>query len=1285
MDQGSGGVVPCICQLLNTLIPLRNNPSTAVSCNASALNCPTVYLCCPFVKVGEALNMLIKFINRAIVALWQPWDPLPEFFINFIFCDEQAGSITCGETANACAFTGLLPVQPKCGCGTFTCGKLIPIINLLVDPLTGLISQCVCAYVTMLDQLLALVFSLIGDTWQNCFCGPTNGTLRTGPYVLQQVLIQLIQFLRLFPLPCYWNPAGITFTTKDNITHTVCTPVLPNGTGTPGCFCKFEPAPVNTIEQSWIYSFLGPIANALCISVGNLMCFVNTLFFIPGGCLPIGERFLGSTVRWGVELVFRVVTFIEGFIRQFTDPQQTCVGENPACSTAGGGSYNGVSASPLGQILTSLLSWPVDTFLGDSIVACSRICPQGISYTQDAQEACNCYRRSPRTECTDVNKNSVWETIVQNITVYTYNYTACPPCSGPFYNTANQGVWVGTSCYAFYYVYQQLGNKEANDAINYMNHVNPGACLNPKLGVDSLFQCQYARQAVNGPVQQLESIVLPNGSYIQVGDVLGACQNFDDFVPGELGLPGTCANFSLCRPDSLPSCGAPENAPPDLVTANYMGSIDGQIMGLFRYIGCAGGPTAQKVMQIPIDFFSFVWQIYGAVMNFISAIVIFCLSFFSLTGGCGCWDTADPKQNYSIVHYLQGRGFDGGFCYACPDAHGQCGSQYQTGAPLTCEPHCPNNQITAGNEAAAISQCIVMLTAYSNQALWPSSATAQTLCDGTFLQNNAIVPACGAQPAQDNPSWDCCKLQVIQTWAFRPYKQMACSLDYCQYGGSGTPPWSIPGCNNPSGLQNDYGRGSEENANPVVLCSFLTTIQDFLNILNAAAAIFETPLMIPNQRRRIAEFVSWLHLGVTYDEDGQRADSEPPPEVVDAAEHQRAMRELDAFMRDNPRLRAEADAVRAARAAPKSQRQQYAALGRLENRSDFYDWLRGRGRGQRPWDDSLRYETYTERTANGTVLLFASRAERLAYRGVRQQRQWTDPHDGSTGPPLAAGDTLTTGGYDQNIPSGPEMVLRAMYGYSTEDCFDDTPSCVCRNFYIPQYCSWTATSGVVPNPARDRRHMPAHLRGRQDAVANMTQSEVLSILTETFTNATSCDHVVGTRARMDGEAMPSHLLESWVDCVDQRIQGERLAAATSGVVPPEALYHSQSPLTIFGNVVNMYGGAADRAQRNANRIRAQRRDEARAYFAGRGTTFQSRTTYDRRGRPVTPPPPDAQQQQQQRFTSGVAPHHDIDRELRERADAGRRFLRDKMRIQPDSPMFEAIVQVREARVRTPTR
>ena len=261
-DNGSTGIVPCICQILNTLIPYRRDPSKATNCLPKSdpnSNCQQLDLCCFFSKLGFTISDSLKFINRGVAALWQSWEGgLPEFFTHYIWCAEEKippcpdlqiiEPSFCSQQVNKqipiCA--GVRPVldsnsQVQFRCGEFTCGKLNIVIKDIADPFEGLLARCLCQLFGLLDALIALIFNLIRLAfplagWGCCFCGgenPDDGSCtvnETGPcpnpmlggqpfkfgsgvlpavaYIIQAALKAVVTLLRQFPLSCYWKPAG---------------------------------------------------------------------------------------------------------------------------------------------------------------------------------------------------------------------------------------------------------------------------------------------------------------------------------------------------------------------------------------------------------------------------------------------------------------------------------------------------------------------------------------------------------------------------------------------------------------------------------------------------------------------------------------------------------------------------------------------------------------------------------------------------------------------------------------------------------------------------------------------------------------------------------------------------------------------------------------------------------------------------------------------------------------------------------------------------------------------
>jgi hypothetical protein len=1095
-DQGNGGIVPCICQLFNTLIPWRTYPDLPVSCNISSPNCQKIDLCCPFVKLGIATNLSVKFLIQMLASLWQPWpNGLPEFFINYIFCDEIVPDVVnCGEigpAASACSFAINNNVAPN-GIGIYTCGELLPIISVLTDPINGLLADCLCQLFSLLDSLMCTFFTLMGSNWPNCFCSPVDGTLRSASNILDVLLTSMVQFVRLFPLPCYWKPSGISETFIGQ-TSTTCIVGV-----TPGCYCKWVQQPLTDPSESWIFQTLGPLANALCVAVGNIMCFVNSIFFVTSGCVPIGSKFLGSSVRWGFELIFRIGSFVEGFVRQFTDPDPTCVGGNPFCNVQNTVGFDNVQPAPLAQLLTSLLSWPIDTLIGDSDVSCSRICPHGTFYDHNLPSfGCGCYSLSPVTDARNASGGSVWELVV---TGYDSN--------------------IGGPAYA----------------------------------------CFYASQAVSGNIQGANNIP---GRYFNnqpckgLGCFVPICAGIEDFVQGQYrpydvqnffqyGWPGTCANFSICRPDSLPSCATTSQITPNSTYTNYQGPIDGIFMGLIRYMACAIGSSGNIIFKPLITIISFIWQLLGGFIQLMVAWFLFLLSLFNLTGGCGCYDYSDPLQGGGIVKYSQGSDIDIGFCYPCPDANGQCGSPKQ--GILRCEAHCPCHATAPynANVSAAQAWCVTTLTNYSNAKNWPSSpyacflrfgvsgqaANAANLCNG-FFGDQEWTPFCTAH-YHDAAGIAQCKNYCAVNYATSAYAQVNCHVGFCQLGDICEIP--VPGYT--SSQVEGFNIGSTEPGNPNVLCSAITLVSDVVTLVEVFISILETPLITPNQKR---------------DAVLQRPDNPVREYVTDFWHHTGITREVP------------------------------GANEVVEKRTNK--------------DPNLPDALVTDFWRHINITREVPRANE-----VFEKRTNKDP----------------------NLPSALELFAYAMWNYDTSDCFNDTVACVCRNFYIPQYCGWNAHVGVIPTLTRARR-------SANQSADTISKEEIISIVSERFVHNTSCDFLAHSLEDAVGTGQPIDdiSMAAWVTCVDKRIQGERVELFTQQVVPAHIFYHTQAPLELMRNLAN---GLQKRVERSVENRVIHRRNS-------------NHTTALEREFP------------------------DLADRLRKRREAGERYLMNKRGLAPCDPAF----------------
>lgn len=1115
-DQGIGGLIPCICQLFNTLIPWRQNPGQKVSCDATAPNCQNINLCCPLVKLGIASNAISKFVLRALVAIWQPWNGLPEFFVNFVFCDETAGltpqQCGVGPGGNPCAYTFNGIPQPSCQCGTFTCGKT----NIIIDHITALVSACLCEFVRLLDALIKMFFESLGTTWADCFCGP-NGILQSAANVINVISKALINSIRKSPLPCFWNPAGYTQL------YSFSAPV-PAGTCTPGfdagCECRWVKAPVSHVEDSWVYSVAGPVASALCQSVGDLACILNSLFFLNSACLKPGSLFLGSTVRWGFQAVFVVGSLIEGFIRQFTEPQSSCVGDDHSCFDTSGQNiaFQGIQSKPLAKLLVAFLSFPYDMMIGDRTVACSGICPRGIS--QSFATLCDCYKTSP-------------------------NYAATYDCGG------------GQQCSVY-------------DYGSYVGPIDPDC--NPLELNDPSIQlrlgCIIAHAPQHGAVAGVYGTQGLN-CVIGVGAVLPYCQNIEDKlleIYNTYAYPGgpcsggvsmeecfrrinvdpnkvhsTCSSYNLCRPDQLPSCES--SGMTDLEMSQvYSGPIDGIFMGLFRYMNCA---IPGNVLYPLIWFLSMVWQLAGAVIYFVVTLLFFVISLFSNSSGCSCHNYADPKQGDSIVQHTK----TGGLCYPCADAHAMCGPAATD--PLNfvffCEPHCPfmfgTNASDGAVVAAALASCITQLNAYSDPNIWPSGASDFDLCTGAYTENRISGYCSGLTLSLTfGGNYAACRDWMIGHLALTLNGQSSCSAPYCQVGGTGI---IFNG-----GHHRDDKTGSAYPASPLVDC-FVQLIFDGLGaVLQSFIAIFTTPFIAPAPYKR---------------------DVAPN---VNFTESREAFWHRSGLAQKNPKFATTlSKKKREAPPAGPFPQQLEEAVARGLNTTDIDSVLRAPASIL-----PMHMRNVFIKVKTGAPMEELSRAITEAERY----------------------EPVTHSGFNPKQPSAPELILMALYEYDTGDCFSDPVSCVCRNFYIPEYCMWTPETGVIPTPGRKRRiagvEWDARNKTRYARDDVMYPEEVLSAMTEKFVDSTNCDHNIKMCAMMPYDTIDSTTMEKWVSCIDKRIQGERLSDVSSEVIPPNVIYHTQAPLTIFKNLSRKLKQNAELRRDQLREIRKAERQQRRDDF-----------------------------------------------------------------------------------------
>ena len=289
---------------------------------------------------------------------------------------------------------------PVNGNGYFKCGKLQPVIDSVVG-VDGIASRCVCAYFQILDYLLSVFWTILSPDgsaiWGDCFCGAATRPFSfAGPEIavtgnatydalqvaiaqqvaaqnsaavipaisyLAKVLIDtVVTLIRRLPDPSYWSQGN-----------------------------HVAGSSLGSIQSTWIYRFLAPIANASCVAVGNLICFLNSFFFLDPKCTPVGRRFLGGTIAWPLQAVQVIVSLIEGFFQTVIPP--ICTGGDCGENKPG---YQGLKANTLGAAITAFLSFPVDLLIADGLVSCTGVCDP-VTLRQFPNNPCMCYNLSPKT------------------------------------------------------------------------------------------------------------------------------------------------------------------------------------------------------------------------------------------------------------------------------------------------------------------------------------------------------------------------------------------------------------------------------------------------------------------------------------------------------------------------------------------------------------------------------------------------------------------------------------------------------------------------------------------------------------------------------------------------------------------------------------------------------------------------------------------------------------------------------------------------------------------------
>jgi hypothetical protein len=1191
-DNGVTGIVPCICQLFNTLVPFRRFPNKPVSCSydPAERNCQELDLCCPFSKIGFFLADLTKFTARAVAAAWQPWDgALPEFLIHYIWCAEETSAPCprlqikypneCEKQVNTmipvCA--GTFPVlnatsQINFRCGKYTCGKFNIVIDDLTHPFDGLIAKCTCEFFSLLDRLIALIYQVLQiyvpqAGWACCFCGGLDpsgsgqcsartvspcaggafnsgsGILPALSFIVNAVLRAVTDLARKFPLSCYWKPAP--------------------GGGIP-----------SLIRETWIFSFLGPTADALAIATGNLMCIATSTFLLPQFCLKAGQRFLGSIIRWVAEIIIRVVGFIEAFVATLIASGNSCIGSKDACEgrQGAGKTTKGVNSKKLGNMLVILLSIPIDILIGDSHVACTTVCPS--IFAVPTPMPCDCWNLAPfygggygrpvydwvqdtdpsgNGICKDMSKEVINSGIIRHVgTPFGTNTSGYPyPLRGP--PPQNQ----------ILYTFNMTTNK--TQLLGYI----PAGCCRLNFVPDN-----STTIPVNMPICQSPddskapgTIEAPDESCLKPGEpgYPGPCTG-----AGDPGYPGSCVVLTACRADALPSV-ANDPITPLGLSANYVGAIDGIVMGFTRYLRCLldhlftcpnQGMLCNSDLQFGIIFYPLIliesisWQILGGVIRFLAAIGIFFFSLFTPPSGasCSCWqhDVLDP-YNVTKTQYFR---ITGALCYRCRALDMECdkgvtyGPNLVVGLRYRCNEYCPAHQIIRDpgiSEVTAIARCEADYNILATKkipvnqpAFGNPTITANMVCTGVWPQHNVteqiapmgfalsipgrpltrLIPGCSVTGPE---SCLCAPLDGIGSMNGGIFGDPIANdvgrflvLDFCPN----------PSCRNVGPGYDAYpgpafwpcggGGGSildtSYPADPLVTCGALQIISAGLDVFKAFVEIFTQPLIPPTDKKR---------------GEGEHA--------------------------EKPLLQTVRDALSHVSSASTPSRDRFVGPVRREPRQAFNKRIKS--------SNSPRFD--------GTVY-----------------------------------------GIQAEGPNAAEALVSAIYDYDTSDCYDDPVTCACRNLDMMSHCYVDETGQLAYGAARKRRVVDVET-GRDEPVP-MTEADITTLMAdEMFTGQTVCDHTAASMKLLDWNANSSMSRKNqWVKCVDKMIQGSRMNTLAD-VFPTDITYNSQAPVTLVRNVFHYTQQALKKRHVRAAMDKVPHEDEFETAFPNYGQQLHERTMFAR--------------------------------------------------------------------------
>jgi hypothetical protein len=144
-------------------------------------------------------------------------------------------------------------------------------------------------------------------------------------------------------------------------------------------------------------------------------------------------------------------------------------------------------------------------------------------------------------------------------------------------------------------------------------------------------------------------------------------------------------------------------------------------------------------------------------------------------------------------------------------------------------------------------------------------------------------------------------------------------------------------------------------------------------------------------------------------------------------------------------------------------------------------------------------------------------------------------------------------------PNAMDNFFSVFYDYDTTDCYHDPTTCVCRNLYLPDVCYWNNDTVVV------RENRPRRARTPHDT-RTLPADEIVDVVADRFDGNTLCDHVAREMTSQTWSNVSYHHKIQWVDCVDQRIQSERISALRPDIIPNNVVYTRGSPFVIYQNI-----------------------------------------------------------------------------------------------------------------------